>query len=214
MERTPQIKPIVAYGSKILREVCVPAENNQETQQLIDDMIMTLAQISTGVGLAANQINSNIALFIAKFDGKLTVHINPKIKKSRGTQKSEEGCLSAPNVFGVVDRFDIIDLVSYDRNFNIQKFRLRSFNSCIALHEMGHLNGILFTDLLTKEGKEAVDDKLSDISKGIFKVSYPVIFPDTDVIVPKAEKIMPMDFTSENEYTKEIKNIFVERGKV
>src|ERR1035437_490635 len=173
-----KILPIVGYGSPILREVCIQVENKPEVQQLIDDMIVTLAQIPTGCGLASTQVNSNLALFLAVLDGKLTVHNNLVIKKHRGSQKSNEGCLSIPSVYEVVDRPDIVDIVSYDRNFKEHKMRLRNFNSCIALHENMHLNGILFTDLLTKVGREQVADKLSDIEKGIYKANYPMIYPD------------------------------------
>ena len=172
------ILPIVAYGNDILRETCIPAENTPETQKLIDNMIDTLAQIPTGVGLASVQVNSNLAIFLARLGNNVMVHINPLIRKRRGVQKSMEGCLSIPEINALVpERDDIIDIISYDRNFKEQKFKLRGFDSIIFQHEYHHLNGILFTDLLTKEGKESVKDKLSEIEKGNFKSRYSMIMP-------------------------------------
>ncbi len=56
------------------------------------------------------------------------------------------------------------------------KMRLRGFEAVVFQHEFDHLNGILYTDRLTKEGTEAVKDKLSDIEKGIYKADYSMVF--------------------------------------
>ncbi len=181
MEETLTIKnlPIVIYGSTILREVCVDAENKPETIILVNDMIQTMKSIGTAVGLAANQVNSNLRVFIMKDGGKSICVINPVIKKHRGKQQTEEGCLSIPGVHGIVpERSKIIDVEYYDENFNKQRKNLRGFAAIIFLHEIDHLNGILYTDRMTTEGQEAVNDKLSDIAKGIYTANYEMIFPD------------------------------------
>lgn len=172
----PKILPIVIYGSPILREVCVPAENTPEVQILIKDMVATMKSIGNAVGLASNQVNVNSRVFIMKMGVKDIIIINPIIKKRRGTQKSHEGCLSLCNLYhDVFVRDEIIDVEFYDEKFNKQKIKLRGFDAVVFEHELGHLDGILFTDLLTKEGQESVADKLSDISKGIFTVNYQTI---------------------------------------
>jgi peptide deformylase len=176
----PQILPIVVYGSKILREVCIEAENTPEIKTLADNLLATMASIGTAVGLASPQVNVKSRVFVMKMGVKNIVVINPVITKRRGTQKSHEGCLSICNLYhDVFVRDEIIDVEFYDINFNKQKIKLRGFDAVVFQHEHHHLNGILFTDLLTKEGKELVADKLSDIAKGIYdEVKYEVIFPD------------------------------------
>lgn len=172
------ILPIVAYGNDILREKTVPAENTSETRHLVENMIDTLNYIKTGVGLASNQVNSNLSIFLAKLGTETIVHINPTIIKRKMKQSAqEEGCLSVPEIYsGVPDRDDIIEIVSYDINFNKQKFKLRGFQSRIVQHENDHLNGILFIDYLTKEGRENIADKLSKIERGEVKAYYDMIF--------------------------------------
>lgn len=174
-----RILPIIGYGSKILREVCTPAENKPEIQILINDMLHTMNSIGTSVGLAAPQINHNSRIFVMRMGVKNIVVINPVIKKRRGTQKSHEGCLSIVGVYcDMFERNEIIDVEFYDEKFNKQKIKLRGFDAVVFQHEIGHLDGILFTDLLTKEGKELVADKLSDIEKGIHTAKYEMIFPN------------------------------------
>jgi peptide deformylase len=183
----PQILPIVVYGSKILREVCIEAENTPEIKSLADNLLATMASIGTAVGLSASQINVKSRVFVMKMGIKSIVVINPVITKRRGTQKSHEGCLSLCNLYSdVFVRDEIIDVEFYDINFNKQKIKLRGFDAVIFSHEIHHLDGILFTDLLTKEGKELVADKLSDIAKGIYEeVKYKVTFPDLCDLEPK-----------------------------
>jgi peptide deformylase len=103
--------------------------------------------------------------------------INPVIKKRRGSVKSDEGCLSIPGLNGTVpERDEIIDVEFYDHEFKHHKMRLRGFDAIVFQHEFDHLNGVLYTDRMTKEGLEAVKDKLSDIEKGIHKAKYEMVF--------------------------------------
>lgn len=187
MESNNEVKTlaIVGYGSKILREVCTPADNNPETQILVNDMLHTMNSIGTAVGLAAPQINHNSRMFVMRMGIKNIVVINPVIKKRRGTQKSHEGCLSLPSIYcDMFERDEIIDVEFYDERFNKQKIKLRGFDAIVFSHEFHHLDGILFTDLLTKEGQEAVKDKLSDIEKGIYTAKYEMIFPNLCDLLP------------------------------
>jgi peptide deformylase len=170
------ILPIVVYGSPILREVCVEAENKPEVISLVNDIVHTMNNIGTAVGLAAPQINSNLRIFTMNVYGTLTIVINPIIKKARGKKQSEEGCLSIVGLNGVVpERAEILDVEFYDEKFNKKRINLRGFSAIVFQHEIHHLDGILFTDLLTEIGKEQVSDKLSDIEKGIYKANYQTI---------------------------------------
>jgi peptide deformylase len=178
--KTTTTLPIVAYGSTILREVCIEAENKPETLILVKDMIYTMNSIGTAVGLASNQVNSNLRVFVMKDGGKSICLINPVITKARGKRESGESCLSIPGISGIVPvRNENIDVEYYDESFKKKKVNLRGFSAIVAQHEIHHLDGILYTDLMTKEGQEAVSDKLSDIAKGIYvATAYKMIFPD------------------------------------
>lgn len=180
---TGKILPIVGYGSPILREVCLEVEQSIDKVELLaNDLVTTMLNIGTAVGLAAPQINSNLRMFVMKVERgiKPIVVINPVIKKGRMEVRSDEGCLSIPGVNATVpNRHEVINVEYYDEKLNKQSVKLRGFDAIVFQHEFDHLNGILYTDRLTKEGTEAVKDKLSDIEKGLYKSSsYEMIFPN------------------------------------
>lgn len=180
-------KPIVGYGSPILKTTSIEVENNPENVQKMVDLFHTLKSLKTCVGLASVQINDPLRMFIvaASKQGAYIV-INPTITKRRMKQNYEEGCMSIPKTFAKVEgRDDIIDIEYYDSSFNKVKKRIRGFESIIFQHEYDHLNGVLFTDRLTKEGRESIADKLSEIERGIAPTYYDMIFPGTDVIHKK-----------------------------
>jgi peptide deformylase len=119
-------------------------------QKLIDDMIYTM-KVSSGVGLAAPQVNQSLRLFVmGAFGVPLTVVINPKIeyRESEGLQESIEGCLSIPGKRVKVKRFKTLFLSYFDRKGNYISKELSGFAAIIAQHEYDHLNGILITDLI------------------------------------------------------------------
>jgi len=185
--QTGKFLPIVGLGSPILKEKCVEVENNESSLIIVDNLLLTMTTLKTAVGLAAPQINSNLAMFVMRPDGKDMVIINPVIKSRGGKQKSEEACLSIPGVEGIVpDRNEVLQVEYYDQKFNKQTIWLRGFAAIVFQHEYDHLQGILYTDRMTKEGREKIADELALIEKGKTKTYYDMIFPGTDV---KQEKI-------------------------
>jgi peptide deformylase len=211
-----KIQPIVGYGSPILREVCVEVDDTIDKVELLaNDILATMGSIDTAVGLAAPQVNVNLRMFAMRLGNKNIIVINPIIKKVRGSVKSPEACLSIPGVNAEVPvRNDIIDVEFFDEKMKKHKLRLRGFEAIIFQHELDHLNGILFTDLLTKEGQEAVNDKLSDMAKGIFRATmYEIILPGTDIVLPKKKekKVEPQEFLT---YTKTLNQIIEEGGAI
>ena len=177
------IKPIVGLGSPILREVCTPIEGTAQGKEVIEFLNYTLIFLPNCLGIAAPQINYSVRMFVMKFDNGLPqIVINPIIKKRRGKFGFQEGCMSIPKVYSRLDvRDDIIDVEYYDENFTLIKKRLRGLESVVFQHELDHLNGILFIDHLTPQGREMIQDKLSDIEHGITNASYDMIYPGTDV---------------------------------
>lgn len=176
--------PIVGYGSPVLRVFCDEAEPGDDTTKVILTLQDTIANLQSCVGLAAPQINSNKRIFVLRPNvHQHYVMINPVITKRRNKQHYEEGCMSIPGVFGRVDnRDDIIDVECYNEFFELQKYRLRGFESIIFQHEYDHLNGILFIDHLTKVGREEIQHKLNEIEKGRTSTLYRMVWPNTQIL--------------------------------
>jgi len=143
-------------GHPVLRQRGRPLEKNDLRnplmQKLIDDMIETMHEYN-GVGLAAPQVHASLRLFVALLeddpDGKsaATVLINPEIvPNSDSREEGWEGCLSIPDIRGMVPRYKDITVRALDRDGRSIELRLKDFPARVAQHETDHLDGILFFD--------------------------------------------------------------------
>jgi peptide deformylase len=128
---------------------------NPAVQKFIDDMIETMYEYH-GVGLAAPQVHEGLRLFVALLDedpgpkSEATVIVNPEIISSGSTKEEGwEGCLSIPDIRGMVPRFTEIAVAALDRDGKPIELRLKSFAARVAQHETDHLDGVLFFDRMT-----------------------------------------------------------------
>ena len=143
-------------GHPVLRERARPLEKSDiksaSVQKLIDDMIDTMHEYH-GVGLAAPQVHEGLRLFVALLDeepdskSEAAVIINPEIVASgSATEEGWEGCLSIPDIRGMVPRYTDIRLKALDRNGRAVELTLKKFPARVAQHETDHLDGVLFFD--------------------------------------------------------------------
>lgn len=144
------IRNIVKKGDEILNKNCKPVtEFNEKLWALLDDMHETLRD-SNGAGLAAPQVGiiRRIALILIEDGEPYLELINPVIIKKTGRQREIEGCLSCPNVFGYVKRPKKCVVKAQDRNGEFFEVSLSDLSCRAACHEIDHLNGHLFTELV------------------------------------------------------------------
>lgn len=152
------IREILQIGHPVLAaradEVDIDKIGSEEVQGCIDDMIDTMRD-ANGAGIAANQIGVSKRIFTIEIGSNprypykppvpLTVVINPQIRfLSDLTFESNEGCLSVPQMRGVVDRNVEIEVSYYDRDGNHLQHEVRGYSACTWQHEYDHLDGILF----------------------------------------------------------------------
>ena len=135
---------IVKEGEQTLRKVCRPVEEiTPRIIRLLDDMRETLHE-ANGVGLAAPQVGILRRIAIIDTDGEVIELINPEIIFTEGEQRGLEGCLSVPDVWGIVERPMKVTVKATDRNgkeFTITGEGLKARAFC---HEIDHLDGIMF----------------------------------------------------------------------
>jgi len=137
-------------NDSVLRDIVEPIkEITDEIRLLLSDMVETMED-NRGVGLAAPQIGIPLRLVVIKVDYVIYKLINPEIIKARGEQDSDEGCLSLPNTFGKVQRPAKVVIKALDENGKEIKFTGYKLLACVLCHEIDHLDGILFTDKLSK----------------------------------------------------------------
>ena len=146
-------------GHPVLRQRGQPLEKadfrNPLVQKLIDDMIETMHEYN-GVGLAAPQVHSSLRVFVALLeedpDAKTsaTVVVNPEVVPNAATREEGwEGCLSVPDIRGMVARLTDVTVKALDRDGRDIELRLKNFPARVAQHETDHLDGVLFFDRMT-----------------------------------------------------------------
>lgn len=147
------VRPIVTLpsGESILRRQNRKVKViDDKVQELIDDMIESM-YAANGVGLAAPQIGANLKIcVIAIADEPVITLINPQIVKRSGERTLEEGCLSIPGYWGEVGRSQSV--VAKGKNREGKEIRVRGRDDVLAQtleHEIDHLNGKLYIDLLS-----------------------------------------------------------------
>jgi peptide deformylase len=153
------ILKVARMGHPVLRERARPLPKSDLrdplVQKLIDDMIDTMHEYH-GVGLAGPQIHEGLRLFVALLDdepgpdSETMVVINPEIVPlSDARAEGWEGCLSIPDIRGMVPRFTEIQLNALNREGKSIELRLKNFPARVAQHETDHLDGVLFFDRMT-----------------------------------------------------------------
>lgn len=110
---------------------------------------------SDGVGLAAPQIGLKKRIIAVLEKDKINVYANPEIlKASQVLQESEEGCLSVPKTWGLVDRPKRLRIRAINRHGRSVEFDVSGFTATVFDHEIDHLNGVLFIDKAKKIKKK------------------------------------------------------------
>lgn len=148
---------------KILHGKAVPFDfskyNKPEIRQLIKEMRQNMIAWN-GVGLAANQVGLNIALFVARNENKFYAIFNPEITARSGEKLLlEEGCLSVPGLYGMTPRYEKVTLEGQDQNGKKVKIKAWGLLAHVFQHETDHLAGKLYIDTATKTYAVSQKDK-------------------------------------------------------
>ena len=150
----------------VLYQVCEPIDNfTDDLILLIDDMISFMNEYD-GIGLSANQVGILKRIIVVRNGDDVIAMINPKIlSQSDKLCSYEEGCLSVPDVYYSVDRPSEIDVEYYDVEGNKHNVHANEIFARIILHEIDHLNGIVFIDHLSRLKKNIVEKKFEKLAK-------------------------------------------------
>ena len=140
----------------------------KDFQELVTDMIDTVRD-APGVGLAAPQVSESLRVIVVEFgdeeDGekpkKLYVVANPElINASEDMVIGVEGCLSVPELVGVVERLNGIVVKGQNRFGKPTKIKASGWLARIFQHEMDHLDGVLYPDRALRVWKPAPDEEI------------------------------------------------------
>ncbi len=145
--------PILTYPDPALRHRARPVDSIDDAlRQLAADMAQTM-YAAKGIGLAATQVGQARRLLVMDLSTEgdaLQVMVNPQILVRDGSQISEEGCLSVPEVFETVERAERITVRFLDLDGEIQQLEVDGLLAVCVQHEIDHLDGKLFVDYLSR----------------------------------------------------------------
>ena len=145
------LRQIRTVGDPCLTKVCKEVEEvNERTLTLIDDMLDTMYE-AEGVGLAAPQVGVLKRIVVIDVGEGPIVMINPEILETSGSQTGSEGCLSVPGKAGTVTRPDYVKAKAYDEEMNEYVIEGEELLARAICHELAHLDGRLYTELVEGE---------------------------------------------------------------
>ncbi|MGB8337884.1 MAG: peptide deformylase [Burkholderiales bacterium] len=157
------ILKILRYPDERLHTIAKPvAVADARIYRLADDMAETM-YAAPGVGLAASQVDVHeqlIVIDISETRDQLLVLINPVITHAEGSAKLEEGCLSVPEIFDVVERAEKITVEALDRDGKKLSLNAEGLLAVCIQHEMDHLKGKVFVEYLSRMKQNRIVAKL------------------------------------------------------
>ncbi len=164
--------PIKIYGEPVLRDKSKAIENiDGDLVKFLNNMNETM-QAANGLGLAANQVGKKVRAFtidLSHFDvlAEPKIIINPEIMDtSKDLVTGEEGCLSFPGLYQMIQRPNKVTIQTLDLDGKEYLFEAEGLIARVILHEIDHLNGILFIDKLTAAERSLIKSKLVRIKAG------------------------------------------------
>ena len=145
-------------------------------RQLVSDMVETMVD-APGIGLAAPQVHVSARIVVfqvpderdgAKAGVPLTILINPEIKPL-GSKMEEgvEGCLSLPDMAGIVPRHTNIRYRAFDLDGRQFEVEAEGYHARVVQHECDHLDGILYPMRMTDLSKLGYAEEMSKPNSGL-----------------------------------------------
>jgi peptide deformylase len=161
--------PILHFPDPRLRTKAKPvAVVDDAIRQLIKDMFETMYD-APGIGLAATQVNHHIRLVvmdISEEKDQPMVFINPKVTPlTEEKAPYEEGCLSVPSVYDVVDRPTKVRIEALNEQGEAFSLETDGLLAVCIQHELDHLEGKLFVDYLSSLKRQRIKAKLQKLQK-------------------------------------------------
>lgn len=154
-------RKIFTEEAPCLHKVCRPVERfDEKLAELIDDMAETMYD-ADGCGLAASQIGILRRVVVIDCGDGLVEMVNPQIVETEGEEGRFEGCLSVPGKSGYVVRPARVKVRAFDRKGELYEYDTEGLFARAVSHEMDHLDGKLYTRLVT-EPPEGYSEDIED----------------------------------------------------
>src|SRR4030088_478056 len=155
---------ILEYPDPRLRKVAAPvAAVTPDVQKLVRDMAETMYS-APGIGLAATQVDVHKRIIVVDVSDRrdsLVVLVNPEIVDATGVSDIEEGCLSVPGIYELVERAERVKVRAYDQSGKAFTLEAQGLLAVCIQHEMDHLQGKVFVEYLSQLKQQRIRAKLA-----------------------------------------------------
>jgi peptide deformylase len=155
---------ILRYPDARLHKVAAPVTVFDEgLKKLVGDLAETM-YAAPGIGLAATQVDVHkqvIVVDVSERRDSLVVLVNPEIVEAVGVSDIEEGCLSVPSIYELVERAERVKVRAYDQNGNPFTLEAQGLLAVCIQHEMDHLKGKVFIEYLSQLKQQRIRAKLA-----------------------------------------------------
>ncbi|MGA8004994.1 MAG: peptide deformylase [Burkholderiales bacterium] len=155
---------ILRYPDARLHKAAVPVTVFDDgLKRLVRDMAETM-YAAPGIGLAATQVDVHkqvIVIDASERRDSLIVLVNPEIVEATGISDIEEGCLSVPGIYELVERAERVKVRAYDQNGNVLTLEAQGLLAVCIQHEMDHLQGKVFVEYLSQLKQQRIRARLA-----------------------------------------------------
>ncbi len=155
---------ILRYPDARLHKTAAPVTVFDESlKNLVRDMAETM-YAAPGIGLAASQVDVHkqvIVIDVSERRDSLVVLVNPEIVEASGVSDIEEGCLSVPNVYDIIERAERVKVRAFDQSGNPLTLEAQGLLAVCIQHELDHLKGKVFVEYLSQLKQQRVRAKLA-----------------------------------------------------
>lgn len=160
------VQRILIYPNTKLKQECEPVEDfeSEEFKALVQDLKDTCTD-REAQGLAAPQIGELKRVFVSRIDNEVKVFVNPKLELDGDTVPNKEGCLSFPGLLEMVQRPEEVTVTAQDETGKEFTYFVDDIEAVAIQHEYDHLDGILFTDRVSRLQRRFMLKRLAKIKK-------------------------------------------------
>src|SRR6266480_2000852 len=154
---------VLRYPDARLHKVAAPVTVFDESlKKLVADMTETM-YTAPGIGLAATQVDvhKQVIVVVAERRYSRVVLVNPEIVEATGVSDIEEGCLSVPGIYELVERAERVKVRAYDQNGKAFTLEAQGLLAVCIQHEMDHLQGKVFVEYLSQLKQQRIRAKLA-----------------------------------------------------
>ena len=155
---------ILRYPDARLHKLAAPVTVFDEgLKKLVAEMAETM-YAAPGIGLAATQVDVHKQVIVVDVSDRrdsLVVLVNPEIVEATGESDIEEGCLSVPGIYELVQRAERVKVRAHDQNGKAFTLEAQGLLAVCIQHEMDHLQGKVFVEHLSQLKQQRIRAKLA-----------------------------------------------------